>query len=265
MHLNILTIGDIVGSPGRTILEKELRALQERESVDLTVANAENVTNGSGISVKDAEALFRAGVDVITCGDHVWRNHELIALVEKDKRIVRAANFSKQAPGRGHTVVGTAKGIDVGVAHVVGRVFMQPVDCPFAAVDHAVETLRGKTRVIIVDMHGEATSEKVAMGRFLDGRVSAVFGTHTHVATADIQVLEKGTGYITDVGMTGPYESILGRRVDRVLKRFVTGMPARFSVARGDERIGAALFRVDATSGRCESARRIEVKREVEE
>lgn len=260
MYLRILCIGDIVGSPGRRALRDRLKILREDLDVDLVIANAENVTAGSGISSSDAKDLFRSGVDVMTTGDHVWRRRDALPLVEGDERIVRAANFHKAAPGRGFTVVSTPKGVDVGVTHAIGRVFMPPIDCPFAAVDAAVTRMRVRTKVIVVDMHCEATSEKVAMGRFVDGRASAVFGTHTHVPTADACVLPRGTGYITDVGMTGPYESVLGRRVDRVLKKFTTGMPAAFDVAEDDVRIGAALFTVDAATGRCEEAERIEVR-----
>ncbi len=260
MDLRILTVGDVVGVPGKSVLKKKLAEFRAAREIDLVIANAENVTNGNGITPKDADDLFAAGVDVLTGGDHVWRRHEFLPVVEKDPRVVRAANFAKQAPGRGWTIVPTGRGVDVGVTHVIGRVFMAPIDCPFAAADLAVKQLRAKTNVIIVDMHAEATSEKIAMGRFLDGQVSAVFGTHTHVATADEQVLKGGTGYITDVGMTGPHDSVLGRRVDRVLKKFVTGLPASFDVAEGDERINAALFTIDARSGRCSKVERVEVR-----
>ncbi|MBI4882336.1 MAG: TIGR00282 family metallophosphoesterase [Planctomycetes bacterium] len=260
MQLRILTIGDIVGAPGRAVLRKHLKTLRQERGVDLVIANAENVTKGSGITAEHARHVFDSGVDAITGGDHVWRRSEAIQLVENDARVLRAANFSRQAPGRGYTVLPTAKGIDVGLVHLVGRVFMAPIDCPFEAGAAAVAALRAKSRVIVVEMHCEATSEKIAMGRFLDGKVSVVFGTHTHVPTADVQILPGGTGYITDVGMTGPYDSVLGRRTDRVLKRFVTGMPSSFDVAEGDARIGAALFTVDAESGRCQEAERVEVR-----
>lgn len=260
MELRILAVGDVVGIPGKNVLRRRLKRLREERAIDFVVANAENVTNGSGIAPRDAHDLFDSGVDALTCGDHVWRRHETLPLVASDPRMIRAANYTQHAPGRGYSVLGTAKGVDVGVIHLIGRVFMPPIDCPFAAATAAIAVVKAKTSVIVVDMHGEATSEKVAMGRYLDGAVSAVFGTHTHVATADAQVLPKGTGYITDVGMTGPYDSVLGRRVDRVLKKFVTGMPAAFDVAEGDERIGAALFTVDARSGRCSAVERIEVR-----
>lgn len=260
MQLRILTVGDVVGAPGRAAMKQHLKPLRQERDIDFVVANAENVTNGSGISVKDAEALFRSGVDCITGGDHIWRKQETIALADSDRRVVRAANFSAHAPGRGFTVLPSIKGIDVGVIHVLGRVFMPPIDCPFTAATAAVDRVRARTKVIIFDMHCEATSEKVAMGRHLDGRVSAVFGTHTHVPTADAQILPNGTGYITDVGMTGPYDSVLGRRTDRVLRRFTTGMPARFDVATDDARLCGALFTVDATTGRCLEVERIELR-----
>lgn len=264
MDIRILCIGDIVGTPGRRIVLQRLRELRERFDVDMVVANAENATKGSGVTAAHARELFSAGVDVMTTGDHVWRRKDVIALMETDARILRAVNFTRAAPGRGFTVVSTDKGVEVGVAHAIGRVFMPPIDCPFAALDDAVTRMRARTPVIVVDMHCEATSEKVAMGRFLDGRVSVVFGTHTHVPTADACVLPGGTGYITDVGMTGPYDSVLGRKVDRVLKKFTTGMPSVFDVADGDPRISAALFTVDSASGRCREAGRLEVRMDEE-
>jgi metallophosphoesterase (TIGR00282 family) len=260
MQIRILTVGDIVGAPGRNTVAKHLKPLREARGIDFVVANAENVFNGSGITPRDAEVLFQSGVDCITCGDHVWKRREFMDVAAKDERIVRAANFAAAAPGRGFTVLTTHGGHEVAVVHVIGRVFMQPIDCPFAAAQKAVEKARVRTPIVVVDMHCEATSEKLAMGRYLDGQVSVVFGTHTHVATADAQVLPKGTGYITDVGMTGPHDSILGRRVDRVLKKFVTGLPSPFDVAEGDERLMAALFTVDVRSGRCTEVERVEVK-----
>lgn len=264
MQLHILTIGDVVGAPGRDLVVRELPALRRRFDVDFVVANAENVTRGSGVATKDARALLEAGVDVLTCGDHVWRLSETVGLVESEPRVLRAANLPRGVPGRDFYVGVGRSGIEIAVFHLLGRVFMQPADCPFAAADRVLERLSGRTRIVVVDAHCEATSESVALGRHLEGRASVVFGTHTHVPTADLTVLPGGTGYVTDVGMTGPYESVLGRRIDRVLHRFRTGMPARFDVATGDVRLLAALFVVDAKTGRCVGAERVEVRAERE-
>lgn len=258
--MNILMAGDIVGSPGRKAVDKLLPVLREEEQIDFVVANAENAAGGRGVTAKIARALYETGVDAITMGDHLWDQKELMAYIAEDKRLLRPLNLSPQSPGRGWTTL-PADGVLVTVVSLQGRVFMPPhADCPFRAVD---DLLRGndiKSHIIVVDMHCEATSEKIAMGRYLDGRVSAVFGTHTHVQTADDCILPGGTAYITDIGMTGPKDSVLGRQVEPVLKRFVTGMPAKFEVASGDVRLEGIIVDVDASSGRARSIRRVQRK-----
>lgn len=256
--MRVLTLGDIVGEPGVRFLCARLPGFRDQHQVDFTVANAENAWRGSGITPKIARELYAAGVDVVTAGDHVWKRPGIQTHIAGDERLLRAANHKATSPGRGFTVMPSKGGVEVGVIHLIGRIFMAPIGCPFEAAEQAVAALRSRVRVIIVDMHAEATSEKVAMARYLDGRVSVVFGTHTHVPTADVQILPGGTGYITDVGMTGPYESVIGRRIDAVVQHFVTGLPVPFDVASEDVRAGAALFRVDDASGRCTAAERIE-------
>jgi metallophosphoesterase (TIGR00282 family) len=261
MPLKILTLGDIVGDPGVKLLTEELPAFLSRHAIDFTVANAENSASGSGITPAIARDLYRAGVDVLTTGDHVWKRKAIHGHIGGDERLLRAANYNRAAPGRGFTVVRSRGGDEIGVLHVIGRLFMRPIDCPFAAADQALEQLSARTKVIVVDVHAEATSEKFAVGHYLDGRVSAVFGTHTHVPTADAQVLPRGTGYITDVGMTGPYASILGRQVTPVVRHFVTGLPFPFDVATEDVRAGAAVFTIDSASGRCLGVERVELRK----
>ncbi len=246
MKLQILAIGDVVGKPGREFVRRRLPDFCRTEHIDFVVANGENLTDGAGITPAEAEDLFGAGVHVITGGDHIWNRKEIIPYISQESRLLRPANYPQEQPGAGTTVVELPIGIRVAVLHVQGRVFMNtPAACPFQTAKDCVDRLRQDTSIIAVDMHCEATSEKIAMGWWLDGRVSFVFGTHTHIQTADDRVLPQGTAYITDCGMTGPYESVIGRRVDRVLHRFTTGMPARFEVATGDVRLCGAVATVE--------------------
>jgi hypothetical protein len=255
--VKILVIGDIVGRPGRAIVQKTLVPLRDRHGIDLVVANCENVAGGAGVTPGTAEELFRAGVDVLTSGNHVWRKKEANELLKMDPRIVRPANYPNGAPGSGSTVVESLGGQKVGVLNVMGRVFMEPIDCPFRAAERELERLRLVTPVVVVDMHAEATSEKVAMGWFLDGKVSIVFGTHTHIPTADARVLPKGTGFITDVGMTGPYDSVIGRKVDQILDRFLKQVPVRSEVAEGNLQLHGLLADVDEKTGRARGVERL--------
>jgi metallophosphoesterase (TIGR00282 family) len=255
--LNILMIGDIVGRPGREVLEEVLPALLEEHDIGLCVANGENSAGGSGLTPRVAEKLFAARVDVLTTGDHVFKKREVYPLLRDDPRAIRPANYPASAQGRGMTIVEARDGTRVGVVNVQGRVFMPPVDCPFLAAERCVEALRKETSVILVDFHAEATSEKVAMGWYLDGKVSAVVGTHTHIQTADNTVLPGGTAYITDTGMTGPYHSVIGRAKEPVLHRFLTHMPVRFDVGVGDERLCGVIIRVDPRSGKARSIDRV--------
>jgi len=258
--VKILVAGDVVGSPGREMLRTYLRAYVESRSIDFVIVNGENAAGGLGISAAIANQFFEWGVDVITTGDHVWKKRDIISLISSDVRILRPANYPAESPGRGWTCVKALCGEPVGIANFVGRTFMQPADCPFKAADQALEELHIAAKVILVDMHAEATSEKQAMGRYLDGRVSAVFGTHTHVQTADECILPKGTAYITDIGMTGGHDSVLGRRTEAVLEKFITNMPTPFDVAGGDPRIMGALITVDTSTGNATAIERVAIK-----
>ena len=240
MSLKILFIGDVVGSPGRKIVGQVLPRLVRRWGLGLVVCNAENAAGGSGLTVKCHEELVEAGVDVFTLGDHVYRKDEVFGLFEQTDRLLRPANFPSDAPGAESVVVEARDGTPVGVFTLLGRTYMRPVDCPFRAADRVLDRLGPIARVIIVDIHAEATSDKQLLGRYLDGRVSAVLGTHTHVPTADEQILSQGTAFQTDVGMTGPHDSILGRRYDRVLAATLTFVPHYFDVATGDPRLNGA-------------------------
>ena len=258
--MNILFIGDIVGSPGREAVNKLLPGLKKELSLDFVIANAENATGGSGIVPKVAEELFSSGIDVLTSGDHIWKKKEIFELINKEERILRPINYPAGLPGKGSNIFKTKNGVKVGVINVNGRVFMDALECPFKTTLLAQENLIKETSIIIVDIHAEATSEKVALGRYLDGKVSAVLGTHTHIQTADEKILPKGTAYITDVGMTGPYDSVIGRRVEDVLERFVTSVPVRFEVASADIQLAGAVVDVDEKTGRASSITRVQKK-----
>jgi metallophosphoesterase (TIGR00282 family) len=255
--LNLLFIGDIVGRPGRSAVRTILADLVRRHRVDFTIANAENAAGGLGLTQPVAEELLEAGIDALTTGNHVWKHRDFAQFLEGEPRILRPANYPEGSPGRGGAVYVTSHSGPVGIVNVVGRTFMEPLDCPFRAADREIEALHGKTKVIVVDIHAEATSEKVALGWYLDGRVSAVFGTHTHIQTADERVLPKGTGYITDVGMTGPRDSILGVRPEPVIQRFLTAMPSRFELAKGPLTLNAVVATIDAETGAARSVQRV--------
>jgi metallophosphoesterase (TIGR00282 family) len=258
VKIRILAIGDVVGRPGRTIIAQRLAEYCQKELVDCVIANGENLAGGSGLLPSEADELFKAGVHVITGGDHIWGKKEIIPYIDRTPRLIRPANYPESQPGKGYAIVETSKGVKVGVIHLQGRVFMNThCDDPFQTAKKVIALIRPTTNVIAVDMHCEATSEKVGMGWWLDGDVSFVFGTHTHVQTADERVLPKGTAYITDCGMTGPYDSVIGRRTDRVLHRFTTGMPAHFEVATGDVRLSGALATVDSASGLATEVKRV--------
>jgi metallophosphoesterase (TIGR00282 family) len=262
MPLKILFIGDVVGSPGRKMVSQVLPRLIHRRGIGLVVCNAENAAGGSGLTIRCHEELVEAGVDVFTLGDHVYRKDEVFTLFERTNRLLRPANFPADAPGEELALVEARDGTPVAVFTVLGRTYMRPVDCPFRAADRLLERLGTAARVIVVDVHAEATSDKQLLGRYLDGRVSAVLGTHTHVATADEQLLPKGTAYQTDVGMTGPHDSILGRRYDRVLAATLTFVPHYYDVASGDPRLHAALIEVDPQTGRALTIQRVAINQE---
>ncbi len=255
--MRILFVGDIVGTPGVAFLRKALPVLVPREGIDLVIADAENAVAGSGLTPSIYRKLREAGVDVVTLGDHVYKKQEIIPTLERDDRVCRPANFPPDAPGREFVLATARDGTPVAVFCLLGRTFMRAVDCPFRAADRVLQAVDGKARVVVVDMHAEATADKYLMGHYLKGRVSAVLGTHTHVPTADEQVLPGGTAFISDVGMTGPYDSILGRRIDRVLSTTVSFVPSQFDVATGDPRLGGAVVDVDAATGKARAIRRL--------
>lgn len=248
--LTVLFLGDIVGEPGRSAVIARLPELKEQHAIDFIVVNGENAAGGRGITGKITIDLLRAGVAVVTTGDHVWDQKETLTFIETEPRLLRPINYPAGAPGNGSIVLDTAKG-KIGVINVQCRTFMQPIlDNPFRVVENAVAKMRDETPNILVDVHGETTSEKIAMGRFLDGKVSAVLGTHTHVQTADDQILPGGTAFMCDAGMCGPTNSILGRAVEPIMNRFVSNLPAPFPVAGGEVRLHGALVQIDEKSGR---------------
>jgi len=248
----VLNIGDIIGKPGRQAVSKLMPSVRQKFGVDLVIANAENVAGGLGLTPATARELLDAGVDVLTSGNHIWAEREIIPYLDSDMPVLRPLNYPPGVPGRGYIVIGR-----VMVVNLIGRTFMSNYDCPFRAMDQLLVEIKPRPPVIIVDFHAEATSEKVALGRYLDGRVSAVLGTHTHVGTIDAQVLPHGTAYVTDIGMTGPINSVIGDDVDKVLQRFLTMIPNRLPVGKGKTIFNAVLVRVDDNSGRAISIDRI--------
>ncbi|HHY33412.1 MAG TPA: TIGR00282 family metallophosphoesterase [Firmicutes bacterium] len=257
MTARILFIGDIVGKPGRRVCQALLPDLVQELGADAVIANGENAAGGFGLTAETADEIFRSGVNVITTGNHVWNKREFYPVLAANERVLRPANYPPGAPGRGVTVVQLASGLRLCVVNLAGRVFMGPVDCPFRAADRILEEQTSKCDVIVVDFHAEATSEKVALGWYLDGRVACVVGTHTHVQTADERVLPSGTAYITDLGMTGPVDSVIGVRKDIIVERFLTGLPAKFETASGVAQLSGAVVTVDASTGKAKSIERV--------
>ncbi|MDP7441665.1 MAG: TIGR00282 family metallophosphoesterase [Verrucomicrobiota bacterium] len=255
--MKLLFIGDIVGKPGRRAVRYFLPRLRKSLGIDFVVANGENMAGGSGITPATASEVFEAGVDVITSGDHLWDQREVESLLLSESRLVRPYNYPKSTPGQGFVVNHKDDLPPVGVLNLQGQTFMKPIENPFFAADEGVEELRKETSIIFVDMHAETTSEKIAMGRFLDGRVSAVVGTHTHVQTADEQIFPGGTAFLCDAGFTGPHESILGREIEPILRRFTTYRPQRFGVAAERIILNGALIEIDGTTGMARSIERI--------
>lgn len=254
--MKLLFIGDLVGAPGRQAFARFATLYKSKRKADVIIVNAENAAAGRGITGKLADELFAAGADAITLGDHTWDQKELPPYLDREPRIVRPANFPPGCPGRGHTLIDTPAG-PLLVLNLIGRVFMPAQDCPLRTADAILQREGSRARMTFVDMHCEATSEKIITGRHLDGRVSAVAGTHTHVQTADECILPKGTGYITDAGMTGPKDSVLGREWQPVLKRFLTGMPQKFDIAKDDVRLEGVLFDINPDTGRCQAVQRV--------
>ena len=255
--MRILFIGDIIGKPGRELLRKGLRPLVDHYGVDFVIANVENAAAGFGITKDIGDAIVGWGVDVMTSGNHIWDKKEAIGYIPTEPRLLRPANYPAGVPGRGSYVAQSGDGRAVGVINVMGRVFMLNIDDPFQVVLREIEAMRGRTKIIIVDMHAEATSEKIAMGWHLDGKVTLVVGTHTHVQTADERILPNGTAYLTDAGMTGPHDSIIGMEREPSLARFLNGMPSKFEPATGNPRLNGVIVDADEKTGRAIAIRRI--------
>jgi len=247
--VRILFIGDIFGKPGRDLIRRGVGPLVEHHGIDLVIANGENAAAGSGITRELGDQILGWGVDVMTSGNHIWSKREAIDYIGAEPRLLRPANFPAGAPGNGSYLARSADGRTAGVINIMGRVFMQPLDDPFAVVMREIDALQARAKVIVVDFHAEATSEKAAMGWYLDGKVTAVLGTHTHVQTADERILPKGTAYLTDVGMTGPHDSVIGVDVEAALNRFRSGMPSRFEPAIGNPRLHAVVIDADEKTG----------------
>lgn len=258
--MKAIIIGDVVGKPGRAVLTQTLKRLKEQHEAEFVVANVENAAAGAGIIPRVAEEILNAGVDVMTSGNHIYDKKEGIQVIENEPRLLRPANYASDAPGRGVWVGSTVAGTPVAVINVQGRVFMPPTECPFKTAERIISEIKTRAAVVIVDHHAEATSEKWAMGRYLDGRVSVVVGTHTHVQTADEQILPGGTAYITDLGMTGPHDSIIGVESQLVISKFLRGMPTRFETASKDARLNGVVVEIDERTGKAVSIQRLQVK-----
>ncbi|MGD1042501.1 MAG: TIGR00282 family metallophosphoesterase [Sedimentisphaerales bacterium] len=262
MKLNILCIGDIVGRPGRRVVAEKLKQLITEREIDCVIANAENAAGGSGLTPQIYDKLLRYGVNLVTLGDHTYRKKEIVTTLETQENIARPVNWSEQAAGRSVAIYKTGKGPIVAAIPLIGRLFMKPADCPYNAIDKLLPKVQQQADIIFIDFHAEATSEKVAMGYHLDGRVSCVFGTHTHVPTADEKIMPKGTAYITDIGMTGSHDSVIGRVTESVLKSFRTRMPVPFEVATEDVKMNGILVTVDSSTKKAEHIERIRINAE---
>ncbi|HKX12124.1 MAG TPA: TIGR00282 family metallophosphoesterase [bacterium] len=258
--MNLLFIGDIFGEPGRLAVQQLVPKLRQERGIDVVVANGENVAHGKGITAKTAEQLFAAGIDVITTGNHAFDQHEVHDYFKRQPRLLRPENYPAVSPGRGYTVVEVYAGVKLGVINLIGQIHMEPAESPFAAADRVLAELKGRADVIFVDMHAEATSEARAMGWHLDGRVAAVLGSHTHVQTADEEIMPKGTAFLTDAGMTGPYRSIIGMKLDNVLRKFQTGIKSRFEPAEGDVRFCGAIVEIEESSGLARKIERVQIR-----
>ena len=258
--MKIFFIGDIIGKPGRRAVKAVLTSLISSREIDLVIANCENAAAGFGITRDIVEELYEAHIDILTSGNHIWDKKEVLGFIEDYETLLRPANYPAAVPGKGSVLIPTAAGDYVGVLNLAGRIFMAPIDCPFVAAKKEIARLKTKTNVIIVDIHAEATSEKKALGWYLDGEVSAVLGTHTHVQTADNEVLPGGTAYISDVGMTGPFDSVIGIKKETIIERFLTQIPNKFDVAKNDLRLQGVLMDIDAQSGRASAIERISVQ-----
>lgn len=259
MPVKILFIGDIIGKPGRQALSRQLDRLVDRYRVDMVIANGENAAGGFGLTTDTAKELFDLGVSGLTSGNHIWDKKEQVPLVLSSQRIIRPANYPEGVAGRGSMILTTPGGVKVGVLNLEGRVFMKYLECPFRTADREIELLRQETPIILVDFHAEATSEKASLGWYLDGRVSAVIGTHTHVQTADERILTQGTAYMSDAGMTGSFDSVIGIGKDEAIRKFLTQLPVKFEVPKKDIRLNGVVIAIDETSGKALSIERIAV------
>lgn len=261
--MRILFIGDIVGQPGRQAVAQILPKLKDELSPVFVIANGENAAGGLGITKDIALDLYQSGVDVITLGNHAWSKKEVYLYIDSEPALLRPANYPDGAPGRGSAIYSTVSGESIGIVSICGRVFMDPLENPFILADRIVTAMKPDTEVILIDFHGEATSEKNAFGWYMDGRVSAIVGTHTHVQTADEKILPKGTAYITDVGMTGPINSVIGVKSDIIITKFLTQMPGKHEIAEGDTLFCGVVINVDSTSGKAEDITRLQIKNKV--
>ncbi|MGL6064656.1 MAG: TIGR00282 family metallophosphoesterase [Fusobacteriaceae bacterium] len=255
--MRVLIIGDVVGSSGRDALSAYVS--KKRKEYDFIIVNGENSASGKGITGKIADEFFCWGIDVITSGNHIWDKREIYTYIEGNERLVRPHNYPKGVPGKGYTIQKSSKGEKIAVVSLQGRIFMNPIDCPFVLGKELIDEIRKETKFIIVDFHAEATSEKIALGKYFDGKVSVVYGTHTHVQTADEKILPEGTGYITDVGMTGPDSGVIGTQLECVLPRFLTGLPQKFEIAEGSVRLNGISVVLDDETGDCVSIERINI------
>jgi metallophosphoesterase (TIGR00282 family) len=259
MPVKLLFIGDIIGKPGRQAVSRELHRLVDRYMVDLVIANGENAAGGFGITEETANDLYKCGIDVLTSGNHIWDKKESFPFVNREERLLRPANYPEGAPGRGSGLFTTAGGARVAVLNLEGRVFMNNLECPFRTADREIARLQMETPIILVDFHAEATSEKTSLGWYLDGRVSALIGTHTHIQTADERILPGGTAYLTDAGMTGSTDSVIGVRKEEAITKFLSQLPTKFEVAKNNLRLNAVAVTVDEVSGNAVSVERINI------
>jgi metallophosphoesterase (TIGR00282 family) len=254
--MKVLFIGDIVGKPGREAIARLLFPLRQEKGIDLVVANAENAAGGSGLTPSVVDELFTFGCDVLTSGDHIWKRQEVLNIIDHPF-LLRPANLSQGIPGKGFCII-EKQGLKIGVVNLQGRVFMQPIECPFKTIKEIISQIKSQASIILIDIHAEATSEKLALAHFLDGEVTAIVGTHTHVQTSDERILSGGTAYITDLGMTGPQDSVIGRKKEKVIERFITGMPTRFEIGISDIQLQGALVQIDSNTAKAVSIERIQ-------
>lgn len=253
--MKFLIIGDIVGRSARKLLGEQLKSIINKKKIDFVIANGENASGGNGLTYKNCQELFSYGIDVLTMGNHVWDKKEILGYIDKEEYLIRPLNYPSPCPGRGYTLV-SINSINIAVVNLSGRVFMSNLECPFKSFQSNYKDIKEKADIIILDFHAEVTAEKVAMGRFLDGKVSLMFGTHTHIQTADEKILPQGTGYITDVGMTGPFDSVLGVKTDIIIEKFISQRPIRFELAEGPVQINGIIVEIDEYTGKCRTIER---------